>query len=802
MFRITARTVLELGSELISSDIIAFYELIKNAFDAKSKTGAEISFHIVLRRNSYLQVREKTLTALRLNQKSSGTRQEEQIAVAKLVQQIIKALDPSAGSDLVELFRLEVEKAKTLEKLLKQLDEAYRALNTVEIADTGSGMSLTDLKDNYLTIGTPSRKREVDSAIAAGAKEAPFLGEKGIGRLSVMRLGDRLHLETARMEDSNLNILDVDWKRFSDIEAMVEDIRIAPTIGCKKPDSKWKGTRLVIGDLSEDWTEKLVRELAEYDFARITDPFVDPKLRPRVALLWNGTRITIPWMNRTLIDNAHAHFRGEYAIENSEPVLNVTMEAVNLGFKHPREIDAVKLTLPDLESLLSGTSQHLPLSALTSVGPFQFEVYWFNRRHLAGIDTIGNQREVRELLQKWSGILLFRDGFRVFPYGDDEDDWLGLDRRALGRPGYVLNKQQFVGHVKISRSKNPDLVDQTNREGLRATPEQRVFVAILQHVVRDMLWDFFREVTRQHKNTPLELLDVKAEVTSLESRARTALSRVRKFIPKDDSALLEDLQHAFTEFRELSLRAQQKIEEVEEDGRQMVQMAGVGLMVEVVAHELARATESALEALEGLKGKSMPADVNSRLETLRAEMKSVSKRLRVLDQLSVSGRQRSETFDLIDLLNDLQEGHSVQLKRHGITFEIKKPKGSFTVKLVKGMVVQILENLLSNSIYWMEMKASREKRFVPKITIQLERNPPTVVFTDNGQGIAPENRERVFRPFWSLKEKSKRRGLGLFIARENANYLGGQLTLSDVTDSTTGRLHQFVLEFPDGSAIQ
>jgi hypothetical protein len=57
LFRITARTVLELGSELISSDIIAFYELIKNAFEAKSKTGADIFFQIVLRRNTYLKLR-------------------------------------------------------------------------------------------------------------------------------------------------------------------------------------------------------------------------------------------------------------------------------------------------------------------------------------------------------------------------------------------------------------------------------------------------------------------------------------------------------------------------------------------------------------------------------------------------------------------------------------------------------------------------------------------------------------------------------------------------------------------------
>ena len=59
MFKITACTVLELGSELISSDIIAFYELIKNGFDAGSKSGVQIDFNVVLRRNAFLALRDE-----------------------------------------------------------------------------------------------------------------------------------------------------------------------------------------------------------------------------------------------------------------------------------------------------------------------------------------------------------------------------------------------------------------------------------------------------------------------------------------------------------------------------------------------------------------------------------------------------------------------------------------------------------------------------------------------------------------------------------------------------------------------
>ena len=73
----------------------------------------------------------------------------------------------------------------------------------------------------------------------------------------------------------------------------------------------------------------------------------------------------------------------------------------------------------------------------------------------------------------------------------------------------------------------------------------------------------------------------------------------------------------------------------------------------------------------------------------------------------------------------------------------------------------------------------------------------TITYEDNGRGIAKENREKVFRAFFSLKEKTKRRGLGLYIGRDCAEYHGGTLTLDDHTNQETGRLHRFVLELPN-----
>jgi signal transduction histidine kinase len=786
VFRITARTVLELGSELISSDIIAFYELIKNGFDAGTKSGVDVRFDIALPRHTYLKLREKI-------DKGGDLDKLKQLATESLI--------GSASEVATQGFKSAINKANSPAELAAGLEAAQESFNTITVSDTGTGMSLDDLQRNFLVIGTPSRKREVEAALAAGAAKTPYLGEKGIGRLSAMRLGERLRVETAKKTDKILNLLEIDWRAFGDIDAMLDQIPVEPRLGPPKPAPAWSGTSVIISDLTENWTETRVREMAGYDFARLTDPFADAASRPRVAIYWNGERLPIPIMESALLEAAHARVSGEYEIKKGKPVLRCTVEAIDLGFEHPIERGVITLTVEDLQGTIIGKDGDVEDGALVSVGPFSFEAHWYNRRRLSRVDAIGEQRTVRELQEKWSGILLFRDRFRVFPYGEDKDDWLGLDRRALRRSGYTLNKTQFIGRVNISRTSNPMLVDQTNREGLRVTPEQYVLLQVIRYAVQDCLGTFMQDVERQYKSQKIDLSAAQAQVTRLEDRAKTAIRRLQRLTPPEGSDAIEDLQQTLFEFSEFAERARQRIAEVEQESRQMVEMAGVGLMVEVVAHELARASENALKALDSLKGKDVPERLRAHFNTLRAEMKSVSKRVRVLDPLSISGRQRTETFALDELVRDSLDSHQAQFARHNVEVHLDLPDRPLRVRAVKGMVVQILENLISNSIYWLDMRAEREPRFKPSITLTVESGPPTITFEDNGRGIALENREKVFNAFFSLKEKARRRGLGLFIAREAAQHHGGTLTLDEHRNRETGRLHRFILEFPESAQV-
>ena len=117
---------------------------------------------------------------------------------------------------------------------------------------------------------------------------------------------------------------------------------------------------------------------------------------------------------------------------------------------------------------LATLTDELP-EALARVGPFTLQVFWFNRRLLTGIEGIGSLKQVRAILATWAGgVSLYRDSYRVNPYGGPNDDWLDLDRDAFSTSGFKLNRGQIVGRANIytglqSLPHGPDQPRRTHR---------------------------------------------------------------------------------------------------------------------------------------------------------------------------------------------------------------------------------------------------------------------------------------------------------------------------------------------------
>jgi len=385
----------------------------------------------------------------------------------------------------------------------------------------------------------------------------------------------------------------------------------------------------------------------------------------------------------------------------------------------------------------------------------------------------------------------------VFPYGNDDDDWLGLDRKALASGGYKLNKAQFVGRVSITRQQNDRLIDQTNREGLKDCDEKEVLVDLLRFIIQDRLRNFLNEVEKSHQPSVIDAVETEKRIKTLQDRAILSIQSLKKQHP-EDKAELQLILSLFEEMRTYFEIAKQRAEQIEDERDRMTQLAGVGLMLEIVAHELARSTENTMRLLNGADPKKLPNDVASLFDTLRDEMKSMNRRLRVLDPLSVSSRQRRETFDFVALIREVFAGHASQFRRHNVipVIVVAPTTKKILIHGVRGMFVQIIENLVQNSIYWMDLRHSDEDDYQPRIEVKMAEAPNVMEYTDNGPGIDPSLRGEVFKAFFSTKGKTRRQGLGLYIAQDCARHHEGKIYLSDERRIHPTRLNTFILEIP------
>lgn len=772
-FRIHARTILQLGAELISSDGIAFYELIKNAVDAKSpRVDVELVCPV-----PYAEYQR----GLRLIEEfaASGNKKLSQI------KQQLQSIAIAAG-----LRSVDFEPCESLEEVRTEFED----LNFAVVSDSGHGMSLDDLSEIFLTVGTRSRQRLRTAPIAPG--DRPFLGEKGIGRLSAMRLGERLEVLSTKSGESRWNRLNIDWRAFShDSDLLLEDVEVAPERGERKESNALSGTLIKISALNSAWDEDKLRKIAVADLSRLTDPFVRVSRFP-VNVRFNGVPIPIRSISHDLLNAAHARCNGEFKVDRVKRTCEITgrtkydLRGEERAF-HYREVD--------IESF----SGSLDLDVLLSLGTVKFEWYWFNRRILAAIDGIGDRRTVSGLVEQWGGgLMLFRDGFRVNPYGSADDDWLELDPSALASTGYKVNRKQIIGKVEITSHENPVLIDQTNREGLRDCPEKFALVEILHTLLVVEFRGFLNRVDkaiRDKEQLDFEILEER--LATHEDNLDRAIARLLRE-HKDDGELVLPIRRGVEQIRKIVFQAKEIASVYEDRQSQLFNLAGIGLITEIVAHELNRATIHTLSLTKDLRV-GANARQDSILKSLEQQLKTLQKRLRSIDPVSTAGRQHKEEFDVVEWVRTICQSHEAQFRRHRIAFSmtVAPRAGELTIRAVRGMFVQVFENLISNSVYWLDMEIKKEKEkgteFQPAIEVHVDVRRRTISYSDNGPGIEPYRADDIFQPFVTTKPARKGKGLGLYIAREIAKYSGATLELSDEHTHHAEALNTFILTLGD-----
>ena len=778
-FKFSARTLLELGKELISSDEVALYELVKNAVDAQSPR-VEIIVNVQLRNSDY----REAIAQIREEGKSPA---EVRDSVRD------KLIDPESANSITLLNELRTITQK--ENFLEKLTSLYDDLNYIEVRDTGHGMSFDELSEIFLRIGTSSRRRE-------NLQGAQNLGDKGIGRLSAMRLGDRLQVKTSRSEDQYWNLLDINWTLFSrddDIDA--DAINIEPEIGDEKDKAGEHGTIIRISALQGDWDFPRFTDILQGRIARMVDPFVNGRANRLIVARHNGTKVLVPSIPEPLLRAAHAVCHVEFRMDGDTPVLEGEID-----YRYRQRKSRISAQGSEVYSLTQESVKRrakrghaafylvpVRLSALKELGNFSCDIYWYNRRVVEAVGGLTNKAtETRDAISNWSGgLMLYRYGFRILPYGDSNDDWLWLDEIAFRQKGFKLNRQQVIGRVLLE-TPHEALREQTNREGLVTSDTFNALQKILLWVVHTEMRGLINEADK------IELIERRAAeqdtktVSNAQEGVDVALRRLREHVGDAAAAEMDDLSKSVNKLTAQSegliKRIEAVIDEADEEREKFVYLAGIGLMTEFIFHELERAVSYTIDVI------SRGAIQQTTIESLQDQLKTLHKRIAAFDELTSEKRQRKSIFDLVELVGQILDNHAREFERHGIAVRFEHPQNPFMIKAVRGMVIQILENLIVNAAYWLKQQKRFESDFKPCLIVAVDVEEKTLSVEDNGPGVTEERRERIFQPFITAKPTGQGRGLGLYIARDMAEYHGWKLYMNDELGRIRdGRTNMFVL---------
>ena len=613
----------------------------------------------------------------------------------------------------------------------------------LDVVDDGHGMTRQVLLDAWMEPATVSKRESPRSP-----KGRRVTGEKGIGRFAAARLGRRLHVESIAAEPHHRIIADLDWEEFRREDLYLDEIECAwreEEVGDTAPP----GTHLRMEPLRDSWDEKSLRRLRA-ELSRLLASGHDDSFSIQLVLPSEFSELGGEVTRPAVLGMPHYEMIGVVDADgNLEATGSIHGESFNIN---------KTLRLQD--------------TGAPRCGGFDFELGAWDREtesleplihQLAEKTTI---LDIRRDLNEACGISIYRDSFRVLPYGSQGDDWLRLDLRRVQNPTMRLSNNQIVGSIQITADGNPELRDQTNREGL-----------VESHALTDL------------KECMRELL------VELEGR-RFAIRHPKPDRPKG-SRLFQDLDfepikrafaekypqdkafQGFLDQREKQLKS--SVKRVQEVLARYQRLATLGQLIDVVLHD-GRTPVAAISNELTLAERDLERVTS--MEKLRDAMshriKSAKDQLEVLSMLfrriepfggRKRGRPRREILEtMIQNAFDLLEQ---QIRKLGIRTAL--PDTSTEVTLDAAEMQQVFVNLLQNSLYWLE-KVPKEKRAI-SVTVKSTDDGIKIVFADSGPGVPEEWQDLIFDPYFSGKPDGV--GIGLTIVGEIVAGYDGDVELVD-----------------------
>ena len=651
---------------------------------------------------------------------------------ARLISLIGEELISDEAVAVVELVKNSYDADATRVEVRFEGENPLQPENLI-VTDDGVGMTLETVMTGWFEPGTVTKRKNSKSL---GGRV--YQGAKGVGRFAAARLAGSLFLETKCDGASDGVTVLLEWGRFGedsyldDIELQYE-VRPLPELRC--------GTKLTLMGLrkKKDWSADDFRELHNR-LSRLISPFGDVKN-----------------FSIDLVIPGFPEFTGEVS---PHPLIQKPIYSIDGNLKEDGKFTGeIKYNGHSVKSFhdhqLGKTGEHI------GCGGFTVELRAWDRDRLGlsplmlklNLDLI----EIRRIITQYCGVSIYRDGFRVHPYGAPGNDWLQLDNRSRQSPTTRLANNQIVAAIRCSRGSNPDLIDRTTREGLVHNPAYEELKKWVIRILALMEEERYRIRPREDAktieiHTLFEVFDL-SPVVELADKQLGKLHPVAKLVRKSDSDIREGVKR------------------LQEHFSRLLMTAGIGQLVDLVIHEIgapigranreiAHFEKVLLRLCEG----DVPKDLTASITSIKGWLEQIVALRSRLDPKTAGMRGRATTFSVQEeilgnliLFENLLGKQQIQPATHA-------PQHPVVVKMPRSSLGQVLANLLDNSIYWLTRHHGDGKGGKIDIKLDMLTHGFRIRLSDDGPGVNEADRERIFDPYFSTKENGM--GLGLYVARQ------------------------------------
>lgn len=654
-----------------------------------------------------------------------------------------------------------VQKAITREKLEKLLDdELERKKKTaisgnqskIVIYDDGNGMTLQEIKTKWMEIGTDSKAGIDEVRQKRDEREIVRIinGEKGIGRFGTDKLGAFLIMTAIDSSGTEKSVLNIDWDRLDNHALSLQEVVFDGSVEYNAKGNQHSGLKLEISKLRDEWTGGDILNLKK-QLKKMVSPFSQEKDAFAIELKFND--VVIPIENDTL-DNAPISIVGTLTDTGS---FSYTI------LDHGKETEKI-INCPD------------PI-----FGPIKIKILYMDSSSKKSF-----AKKYGVSVREYGNIKVFRDNFRILPYGEVENDWLGIDNKHAQAVFRSLGTRDIVGYIQITKRDNPGLKDATNRQGLNEDTEQfRCFKEFIWQVLDVFQTYIFerikRDAEKQGEVIHNTIIDLNAELNEFSD----GLTPLLRSYGINEEKVREFERHADSSLQNL----RESVKRVDSANKQLAQrMVVMEKMVgtESMLYDILHAIKNNMDTL---KAAIREIELQAEIQKIEIDSEFSNKAINEIATMVSAALKRTATVSKTKIVVDLGAFIDNFIVEKRLVYKnINFSSQNIThVRILcnSSGLRSMFDNLLSNSIK--AMKILNEKKI--KISMEVHEEIVIVLFEDNGSGIPDE-----FIPFIFNVSFSRTGGTGLGLASANQFMKDSKGSIDCLKKEDSGAA--FVIEFP------